>query len=41
MLLQLQGSENMIVAFNDLDVSLDDLIDIRRRIRAVMLEEPG
>jgi hypothetical protein len=31
----------MIVAFNDLDVSLDDLISIRRRVRGVMFDEPG
>ncbi len=31
----------MLVAFNDLDVSLEDLIDVRRRVRAVMLDEPG
>jgi hypothetical protein len=31
----------MIVAFNDLEVALDDLISIRRRVRSVMFDEPG
>ena len=31
----------MIVAFNDLEVAMDDLINIRRRIRSVMFDEPS